>query len=60
LAAYDTDSVDPLDRGSGRLIFHAEVRHEAARVKRKSPHGGGVRGNPTMSAAVPAAMTVAT
>src|SRR5262245_50281105 len=28
LAAYDMDNVEPLDRVSGRLTFHADVRHE--------------------------------
>ena len=40
LAAYDTDSVEPLARGIGRFTFHADVTHDASRRKKKRPGSG--------------------
>ena len=34
-AAYDTDSVEPLASGMGRLTFHIEVRQPATKSVRK-------------------------
>src|SRR5258708_32776061 len=59
-AAYDTDSVEPLASGIGRLIFQAEVRHAASSRKKNTPGSGNVRGNDATSAATPATTTKAT
>src|SRR4051812_40733087 len=60
LAAYDTDSVDPLLVGIGRFTFHSEVRQVVARRTRKRSSWGYVRGNRTATSHVPARMTAAT
>src|SRR2546425_2352154 len=60
LAAYDTESVDPLTNEIGRLTFHVDVRD--AQISR-TPNISGcgyVRGKNATSATEPAAMTAAT
>ena len=60
LAAYDTDSVDPLASEIGRLIFQAEVRHDVSRRKANRPGGGSARGRNVPSRIAPDTMTSAT
>src|SRR5262245_41407331 len=45
LAGYDIDSVEPLARVSGRLTFHADVRHEVRSRMANSRGRGKVCGN---------------
>ncbi len=59
-AAYDTDNVEPLARGMGRLSFHSDVKHEVIRSSAKSHGSGKLDGNHAMTAQAPAAMTVST
>jgi hypothetical protein len=56
-AAYDTDSVDPLDSGSGRLTFQADVTQENTRSAANSNGRSGSPGNDVVRTSAPAAMT---
>src|SRR3954451_14982740 len=60
LAAYDTDSVDPLLVGIGRFTFHSEVRQVVANRTRNRSSWGYSRGNRMATTHVPARMTAAT
>src|SRR3954454_11046200 len=60
LAAYETDSVDPLPSEIGRLIFQADVRHDVTTRKANNPGGGTARGKNVASRTAPDAMTSAT
>src|SRR5262245_39742829 len=59
-AAHDTDSVDPLATGIGRLTFHAAVRHAAISAPANTTGFGYASGNDATSTIVPPATTSAT
>ncbi len=59
-APNETESVDPLESGIGRLTFHIDVRHDASTSAEKSPIGGHWRGAYHTAAHAPAIMTAMT
>jgi hypothetical protein len=60
LAAYETESVEPLLRGSDRFTFHADVTQDRTRRVANSMGWGKVRGKEVSSRLPPAAITVTT
>src|SRR5439155_3816439 len=60
LAAYDTESVDPLTNEIGRLTFHVDVSDAQIRRTTNISGCGYVRGKNATSAIEPTAMTAAT
>src|SRR5438445_11858488 len=59
-AACDTDSVEPLASGIGRLIFQIEVRHADTSRTANSSGRGKAEGKNAMSAVAPPTMTATT
>ena len=57
---YDTESVEPLLSGSGRVTFQIDVRHAAISRPRNRSGSGNVRGNACASAYPPATATTST
>src|SRR5437660_10928716 len=52
-AAYDTDSVEPLASGIGRLTFHADVTQAATRSDANSAGLDNVKGRQAITPHVP-------
>src|SRR5205809_6039100 len=59
-AAYETDNVEPLRSGIGRLTFHTDVTHAANSRIANKPGRGYSSGNETTRPAAPTTITNAT
>src|SRR6267143_872376 len=59
-AAYDTESVDPLESAMGRLTFQMEVRQPVTNRTANRPGRGYARGTTAAKTPVPAAIMDAT
>src|SRR5205814_7928466 len=59
-AAYDTDSVEPLDNAIGRFTFHDEVTHASTSSPAKSSGRWKLTGKDAAIAIAPTAITAPT
>src|SRR5262252_6499523 len=59
-AAYDTDSVEPLERAIGSVTFHVEVTHPSTSSTKNSAGRGTAWGKSEANTAVPPAMMMPT